>query len=179
MFWNITLFTIAYIIFGLLIYLKAKQAEISHKQPFSYYLTVLIPQCIFIVSILALFIISENNSIMPLIFGLFIYLIGILIRLKALNDFKIGYNLSEKRISNHLITNGIYQYSRHPLYLGTLLVYLGLTLTIFSKSGIILYFTFLLPLFLIRIVREEKEFANDKNYEQYKKNVYCLIPFIF
>ena len=179
MFWNIILFIIAYIIFGLLIYLKTKQAKISYKQPFSYYIIVLIPQCIFIVSILALFIINENNSIMLLVLGLFTYLIGLLIRLKALNDFKTGYNLSEKRISNHLITNGIYQYSRHPLYLGTLLVYLGLTLTIFSKSGIILYFTFLLPLFLIRIVREEKEFANDKNYEQYKKNVYCLIPFIF
>lgn len=180
MFWNIVLFIIACVIFNSLVYLKTRKTGIFWNQSFSYYFTVLLPQAIFIILILTLFITNENNSsTIPFIFGLFVYLIGLLIRLKALNDLKTSYNLSEKRINNHLITSGIYQYLRHPLYLGTLLVHLGLTLTIFSKGGIILYFVFLLPVFLIRIVREEKEFVNDKNYQRYKKSAYCLIPFIF
>ena len=180
MFWNIVLFAIAHIIFGSLVCLKAKQTGAFYRQPFSYYFAILLPQYIFVVSTLGLFIMGKNSlAIPPPIFGLFVYLIGLLIRLKALSDFKASYNLSKERISDRLITNGIYRYSRHPLYLGTLLVHLGLTLTIFSKGGIILYFAFLIPVFLIRIIREEKEFADDKNYQRYKKSAYCLIPFVF
>jgi len=176
---NLLLFIILLAAFNLSVSLQIKLAKNSIKRSINYYLTVIIPQSAFLIAILVLFIIYGNDSITCLVSGILICAIGFLARLKAFNDLKKSYNVSKEKMSNRVITNGIYSHVRHPLYLGTMLVYLGFCLIIFSKAGMALYFIFLIPLFLARIIEEEKEFAENMEYQEYKKKTSRLIPFVY
>ena len=179
MFLNFLSAAILLAVFVLSIHLQIDHERGFDKQPLNYYLTIVIPQGIFLSVIFVLFIAYGNGSIAHLVLGILVYATGFLIRLRTFSDFKNNYNVSKEKISDKIITDGIYNYARHPLYLGTLLIYLGFCLMIFSKAGIILYFIFLIPLFLIRIREEEKEFAEDMKYQRYKKRISRLIPFIY
>jgi len=179
MFWNLLFFVILLAIFTLSICLQIKHKKIFNKQPLSYYLTVIIPQSVFLSVIFILFTVSSNSSTAYLVAGILIYSIGFLVRLKTISDLKSNYNISKEKISDQIMTTGIYGYVRHPLYLGTLFIYFGFCLMLFSKIGVALYFIFLIPLFFIRIKEEEKEFSDNSKYQQYRKEVSCLIPFIF
>jgi len=180
MFLNFLSAAILLAVFTLSICLRANHGKGFDKQPLSYYLTVIIPQSIFLSVIFVFFIAFENGFMAYLILGILVYAIGFFVRLKAFSDLKNNYNVSKEKMSNRITTDGIYNYVRHPLYLGTLLIYLGFCLMIFSKAGIILYFIFLVPMFLIRIEeKEEEEFAKDMKYQKYKEKTSRLIPFIY
>lgn len=167
------------VIFVFSILLQAKRKKGFDKQPLSYYLTVIIPQNVFFLVIVIFFLVYGNNSVVYLVIGVLIYAGGFFIRLKAFHDLKNNYNVSKERISNKIITSGVYSCVRHPLYLGTVLIYLGFCLMIFTKMGIILYFIFLIPMFLARSIKEEKEFAENVEYQEYKKRSERLIPFVY
>ena len=47
--------------------------------------------------------------------------------------------ISHGRRPSHLLTTGAFKYVRHPLYLGTILVYLGLTLSTLSLFSLALW----------------------------------------
>jgi protein-S-isoprenylcysteine O-methyltransferase Ste14 len=79
-----------------------------------------------------------------------------------------------------LVTNGPYKYIRHPRYLGIIVFFTGVSLVFLSQFSMILTLVLLLVL-LWRIKDEEdlmrREFK--KNWEEYKKRTYSLIPFVF
>jgi len=179
MFLNFLSATILLAVFDLSICLRVNHEKGFDKQPLSYYLTVIIPQGIFLSTIFVLFIAYGNGSVIYLVLGILVYAVGFFVRLKAFNDLRNNYNVSKEKIAKNIIANGIYSYTRHPLYLGTLLIYLGFCLMIFSKTGVILYFIFLVPLFFIRIREEEKEFTENAEYKKYKKRTSRLVPFIY
>ena len=140
---------------------------------------------IFLIKIAIFWLLSPLNTTIlsilgvMLVLGILVYAVGFFVRLKAFNDLKNNYNVSKEKIAKNIMANGIYSYTRHPLYLGTLLIYLGFCLMIFSKAGVILYFIFLVPLFFIRIREEEKEFAENAEYKKYKKRTSRLVPFVY
>ena len=179
MFLNFLSAAILLAVFVLSIHLQIDRKMGFDKQPLNYYLTVVIPQSIFLPTVFVFFIAYGSNSIAYLVPGILIYAIGFFARLKTFGDLKNNYNVSKEKMSDKITTDGIYSYTRHPLYLGTLLIYLGFCLMIFSKAGIILYFIFLVPLFLIRIKGEEKEFVKNMEYQEYKKRTSRLVPFIY
>ena len=179
MFLNFLSAAILLAVFVFSICLQVDHEKGFDKQPLNYYLAVIIPQSIFLSVIFVLFIAYGNGSATYLVLGILVYAIGFFVRLKTFNNLKNNYNVSKEKMSNKIITNGIYNYTRHPLYLGTILIYLGFCLMIFSKAGIMLYFIFLIPLFLVRIKGEEKEFAGNVEYQRYKKRTSRLIPFIY
>ena len=84
------------------------------------------------------------------------------------------------RKDHKLVQHGIYKYIRHPIYFGTILVFLGLPLILASLYG---FFTMVLviPLFLNRIKNEEKLLIEEfgEEYERYKETSRKLIPFLF
>ena len=84
------------------------------------------------------------------------------------------------KAGHQLITHGIYRFTRHPIYLGAILVYLSLPVYASSLYGI-LTMLILIPIFLIRIRIEERllteEFGDD--YRNYQEATSKLIPFIF
>jgi len=106
--------------------------------------------------------------------GIILMLAGLWINLWASNYFKkVDTTIKPFQTSTHLVTVGFYKYSRHPMYLGMLLILLGIFLLLGSLSPIII-----LPIYIALITRnfilpEEKmlqETFGDA-YQKYKIKV--------
>ncbi len=83
---------------------------------------------------------------------------------------------------NQLIKTGIYQYIRHPMYLGGFFDYTGLCLLLTHNIGItIMFFIFMMNFIFDRIDREENFLcaAFGQEYVDYFKRTKMLIPFLF
>jgi protein-S-isoprenylcysteine O-methyltransferase Ste14 len=79
-----------------------------------------------------------------------------------------------------LITKGPYRYIRHPRYLGIIIFFTGIPLVFLSWSSLIMVL-FLVIVLLWRIMDEEKLMQEEfkKDWEDYKKRTFSLIPFIY
>lgn len=84
------------------------------------------------------------------------------------------------REDHQLITRGAYRYIRHPIYFGTLLVTVGVSVFAGSLLGF-LVMSLLVPLFLRRITLEEvmlqEEFG--EQYTSYRQKTKKLVPFAY
>lgn len=80
----------------------------------------------------------------------------------------------------HVISTGVYAFVRHPMYLGAILMFLGVPMLLGSKYGILLGI-FLSLIFAFRIIGEEKMLTEElEGYSDYKKKVkYRLLPYIW
>jgi protein-S-isoprenylcysteine O-methyltransferase Ste14 len=82
--------------------------------------------------------------------------------------------------AHELITTGPYQYVRHPIYTGMLLMILGTALSVATLGACIGFFIILVGV-LLKLRQEEalltKHFA--QGYLSYKKCTRTLIPFIW
>ena len=79
-----------------------------------------------------------------------------------------------------VISTGLYGLVRHPMYMGSLFMLIGMPLSLGSWWGLVLFFLFL-PALVWRIFDEEKLLTRDlPGYAEYKKKVrYRLIPFVW
>ena len=81
---------------------------------------------------------------------------------------------------HQFIQHGIYKHVRHPIYFGTILVLLGIPLSLASLYGFATM-VLVIPLFLNRIRIEEdlltEEFGAE--YERYRETSRKLIPNLF
>jgi len=84
------------------------------------------------------------------------------------------------RKDHKLIQHGIYRHVRHPIYFGTILVFLGIPLILASLYGFVTM-ALVIPLFLNRIKMEEKLLIEEfgAEYERYRETSKKLIPFLF
>ena len=82
---------------------------------------------------------------------------------------------------HQVVRKGLYKYVRHPMYLSTLLIFLGFAGIFSSILGIISTFVLIFPVTLLRIHREEYYLKKKmkKRYEEYTKKTKKLIPFIY
>ena len=110
-----------------------------------------------------------------LIYGLPILLIsGIFAK------FGLGIVFGEVREKPEIIEKGVFNIVRHPIYLGSILLYLGLILLTCSIASAILWIIIVIFYFYISKY-EEKLLLNEfgKEYENYMKRVSMLIPLKF
>ena len=137
---------------------------------------------IFISPVLNHFHIAEIPFIWIGIIGLFFGIFGILIRCIAFLTLGKYFTRTLKKTEEHkLITNGIYQYIRHPGYLSDILIFYGIGMTLFNWI-LIIYFLITYPIvYAYRIIVEEQMLISifGEDYIQYKKATKKLIPFIF
>ncbi len=79
-----------------------------------------------------------------------------------------------------LIITGIYQYVRHPLYLGVILLVMG-AFILFPYIKVLLASVIIIVYILIGSKLEEIKLIDEfgEEYLEYKKKVKSLIPFIF
>lgn len=117
--------------------------------------------------------------------GAGVFIAGLI--LESVADFQ-KYRFNKTKTKDIWIDNGIWRYSRHPNYLGEMMVWLGLYLFAFSSLGTYTrliglispaYIAFTL-LFLSGIPLLEKgadkKWGDNPNYREYKKQVPLLIP---
>lgn len=115
------------------------------------------------------------------------YLLGILIVFAGLGiagvaALNLGKNLTplpHPKDDGLLVQKGLYQFVRHPIYCGVILISLG-WLLIYPNQLVLLYM-FALWIFFDLKTRKEELWLADKfpEYAQYKKRVKKLIPGLY
>ena len=104
---------------------------------------------------------------------------GILILLAGYLAYKgLKQVFGEVRDPPEVIKDGVFKHTRHPVYFGVILLYLGLSIITLSLASlgllvIIVVFYDLIASYEERILTEHF----DKNYEEYKEEVPKWIPF--
>jgi len=132
---------------------------------------------------LILMLIFQESTALTLIIGFSVAFIGELIRF-----WGVSWAGSETRTTGgaggtFLIISGPFAYVRNPLYIGNILIYLGLgimSFALFPYLQIVAILYFLLQYYLI--VKEEEKFLVEKfgvDYRNYCKNVPAFIPKLF
>lgn len=132
---------------------------------------------------LLLMLIFQQSTPLTLIVGFAIALAGELIRF-----WGVSWAGSETRSTGgvggtFLIISGPFAYVRNPLYVGNVLMYLGLgimSFALFPYLQIVAIIFFLVQYYFI--VREEENYLRDKfktQYEEYCKHVSAFLPRLF
>ena len=129
------------------------------------------------------FLINYTKNIFPkieikneIIFGSFMIISGLIIILSAIILFK-KYQTTIRPLnpsnSAKLITDGIYKFSRNPMYLGLLLVLVGISTILNPIGGFFLIPLFILYLNFFQIIPEENAMVDlfKDEFLDYKKNV--------
>jgi len=131
--------------------------------------------------IIFLMLLAFGESTHYLWSGLFVAAVGIVIGIVAINSHKKGnFNIRpDIKEECELVTDGIYGYVRHPMYLSVLTMMFGVMLIYLSLYEIVLY-AVLVAVMLIKLFYEESLWkCHTDDYEHYKKETKRLIPFIF
>ena len=120
------------------------------------------------------------NSLTDEIIADAITLAGVIIALWARTA--LGGNWStniEFKERHELITRGPYQYVRHPIYSGLLLMTLGVMIIYDHDVGLVMFLVIFIGLW-IKASQEEKLMTKHfpQAYPEYKARVKALIPFV-
>ena len=114
---------------------------------------------------------GENYYIWPIIIGLVITISGQAVRGATIGLAYIVRGGKDKKVyADELVTEGIFNHCRNPLYVGNVLMLLGVGIL----SNSLIYVGILIPLFLFiyqAIVLAEENFLRNKFGEQF--NDYC------
>lgn len=112
-----------------------------------------------------------------IILGVILVILGIIINSIAIMN--LGYKYSNNNTGNidKLVTNGIYAYTRNPMYLGQAIIIVGLFIVFPYIILLILVFLFVFALYS-RAKTEEKELYEKfgVQYIHYRAEVSFLIP---
>lgn len=103
--------------------------------------------------------------------------LGLMIDLGVFRENSYGGSTIEKTEDQKVISSGPYAIVRHPMYVGVVIMALGVPLALGSWWGLILVLASL-ALLVLRILDEEKMLrAELEGYEAYARNVrYRLVP---
>lgn len=111
--------------------------------------------------------------------GLFITVLGLVIRCGTIGLAYIERGGKDKKVyASHLVTEGVFNHCRNPLYIGNILRLLGLGI----MANSVLYVTVFIPAFLFiyqAIVLAEENFLRGKfgqEYEAYCQRTHRWIP---
>lgn len=106
--------------------------------------------------------------------GIIPLILGAALNLIADNAFK-RYQTTVKPFqeSNALITEGAYHYSRHPMYLGFVLILIGLSLLLGSISPyiVVIVFAILMNVVFIRVEESMMEAKFQDEWKEYRSKV--------
>lgn len=114
--------------------------------------------------------------------GIIFILAGIVIRLCAVLTLKKAFTLHvQTSAGQHLVTSGLYHVIRHPAYSGSVLSLFGVALALRNIVAVCLVLFGCLICYGMRIRVEEKALQAQfgKEYADYKRSTYKLLPYIF
>ena len=103
--------------------------------------------------------------------------LGLMIDLRVFRENSYGGSTIERMEGQKVITTGPYALMRHPMYVGVLIMALGVPLALGSWWGLV-FVVATIPLLMLRILDEEKMLRDQlEGYESYSRNVrYRLVP---
>jgi protein-S-isoprenylcysteine O-methyltransferase Ste14 len=123
--------------------------------------------------------ILDEPSVLRIVGGM-LYTLGLVTA--VLGRVQLGDNWSDIEVGdvaadNQVVSAGVYRYLRHPIYVGDLLLLLGLELSLNSWLGGIA--AAMIPPVVIRAIQEEQSLREVlTGYEDYARRTKRFIPFI-
>ena len=114
--------------------------------------------------------------------GMALFVIGLLIWVYSILTLKQYFTYSVATVENHkIITTGPYKFIRHPGYLGQLMIFLGISISI---SNWISFLFMMIPVsigYLYRISIEEKFMSEQlgEDYQFYQERTKKIIPMLY
>ncbi len=128
------------------------------------------------------FALSPEFPVLVKVIGVIFLNSGSAIVLKAYMDNPFASHVVriQKDRKHRVVSTGIYSMVRHPVYLGGILMFIGMPVLLGSFIGVGCAIA-LSILAAIRAVKEERTLADElEGYDEYRKKVrYRIIPFIF
>lgn len=117
--------------------------------------------------------------------GIGIWLTGFII--ETLADYQKFVFKNDSRNKNKFIKSGLWKYSRHPNYLGEILLWWGIFLYTIPALSNLEYLSIISPIYITSLIsfvsgipllekRYDKKFADDADYQEYKKKTGILFP---
>jgi protein-S-isoprenylcysteine O-methyltransferase Ste14 len=116
------------------------------------------------------------------IIGFILFIIGLILQGVAEATLGKYYLPSIGTVEGQkIVKNGIYKYIRHPGYLGEIIIFFGLGFVTYSLLGILGAFIVSLMVYAGEVIPEEKYMLEKfgKEYEEYMKETFRFIPYIF
>lgn len=122
-----------------------------------------------------------TDSLEHRLIGVVLYTLGLATAITA--RFQLGDNWSNIETGQVLdnqsvVAAGIYAYVRHPIYIGDILLLLGLELAL--NSWLVLGVLVLAPFVMLKAIKEERMLVGElPGYEAYCRRSKRFIPFVF
>jgi protein-S-isoprenylcysteine O-methyltransferase Ste14 len=114
--------------------------------------------------------------------GMALFAIGFTIRIYSILTLKQYFTYSVAKVENHkIISTGLYKFIRHPGYLGQLIIFMGISISISNWLSILLMMIPATLGYLYRIKVEEK-FMTDQfgeDYKNYQHRTKRIIPMLY
>lgn len=116
--------------------------------------------------------------------GIFIFIFGLLLEIIA--DYQKTQFRNKPENKGHFISSGLWAYSRHPNYVGEIVLWTGVSVMSFSSLSGVQYIALISPIFTylllvyvsgVRILEAsgEKRWGHLKSYQEYLKNTPSLL----
>ena len=116
--------------------------------------------------------------------GIFIFFLGLLIEIIA--DYQKTQFRSKPKNNGHFVSSGLWAYSRHPNYVGEIMLWTGVSVMSFSSLSGVQYIALISPIFTyllivyvsgVRILEAsgKKRWGHLKSYQEYLKNTPSLL----
>ena len=161
---------------------KAPYQSTNAADRYSSVFTVLYLFVVLLIPVIRIFGIGNYVNVALQISGIFIQIVGLVVRVWSLQTLGRFYTGQLTITTNHrIITNGPYRYIRHPGYLSVLVQSIGFGLATGNLvcMGIIILLYFCV--YIYRIYAEEKMLIDHfgEEYRMYSKRTSRVIPFIW
>ena len=107
-------------------------------------------------------------------FGIILIILGLAVAQKVRHDFaKIDTEIHTFKIPRQIVTNGLFKYSRNPIYLGFVAILIGLNIVLgsFTPFIIVLSFIFITDYWYIPFEEKNRKNQFGQEYEKYMKKV--------
>jgi protein-S-isoprenylcysteine O-methyltransferase Ste14 len=136
------------------------------------------PPVVLLITLLLIKFISRYESFIPLpsefaeLVGIVVTLIGFLVIVSGVLSFRKArttVNPLKPDSASHLVKNGIFRYSRNPMYLGMALILLAASIYVKSVLALLLTLGFVIFISRFQILPEERAMRRlfSKEYDQY------------
>lgn len=152
----------------------------KHKREWTYF-AVAIPFKAMIAACVAEHVSSRTHPSMPVVIsGSLLAAAGIVVRVSGHLQLNGAFSqYVEKQPGHRLVQSGMYAKIRHPMYVGSILLFIGMPLVIgvtwawiFSALGV--------GGIMFRIRKEEAFLATELvGYREYMRNTWRLLPYVF
>lgn len=114
--------------------------------------------------------------------GVVFVILGLIIRISSILTLKQHFTYTVTKIENHeLIEAGFYKNIRHPGYLGQLIIFTGLAISLSNWLAVLLMIVPVLSGYIYRIRVEEKFMIKQmgQKYIDYQKRTKKIIPLLY